>query len=116
MLDNFTIPVADLALKWTPRIIVASAAGYFSLGVAYKIGAMAHIDRIVIRILFPQVGYMGLGALMPTVQWYSAWSVRFVVGTAAALIYDLCERITLFVYRYFVPKENPVSDSAGVVG
>jgi hypothetical protein len=80
-------------LKWTPRTIVAGFAGYYSLGVAYEMGVMAAIDRIAIRILRHFMGYAGIGAFMPTFQWYSAWSVRIVSALGAGLLYDLTERI-----------------------
>src|SRR6202030_3659505 len=77
------------ALKWTPRTIIAGFAGYYSLGVAYERGIMAAIDRIAIRILYHFVGYAGIGALMPTIQWYAAWGVRIAAAFTTTLLYDL---------------------------
>lgn len=83
----------QFALKWTPRTIVAGFAGYYSLGVAYEMGIMAAIDRIAIRILRHFMGYAGIGAFMPTFQWYSAWGVRVASALGAGILYDLTERI-----------------------
>jgi hypothetical protein len=79
--------------KWTPRALVVGIGAYYGLGIAYEIGLMAAIDKIAIGILKKSVGYVGIGALMPTVQWYSSIGVRIAMGTAAALGYDLCLRI-----------------------
>lgn len=89
---------AQFFLTWTPRIIVAGFAGYYSLGIAYDVGIMAAIDRLAISILRDSIGYAGIGAAMPTFQWYSAWAVRTVAAGGAGLIYDLLERLTVFVY------------------
>lgn len=91
--------IAWFAVKWGPRVIIVALAGYYSLGVAYHMGVMAAIDRIAIDILIKQVGYAGIGAIMPTFQWYSAWAVRITVGLAAGLAYDLTTRIAYSVYE-----------------
>ena len=82
-------------IKWTPRAAAALIGGYYGLGIAYDLGLMALIDKVAIQILKHWVGYAGVGALMPTVQWYSAWSVRIVLGVGAELIYDLFEKATI---------------------
>lgn len=84
---------SHIALKWTPRLIIMGIAGYYSLGIAYNKGLMATIDRVAISILRHHVGYIGLGAAMPTFQWYSAWTVRTLAAIAAGILYDLIERI-----------------------
>lgn len=89
------------ALKWTPRMIVVGLAGYYSLGFAYDQGIMAAIDRQAIRILRHSMGYVGVGAFMPTFQWYSAWGVRITAAMGAALIYDLVEKITRSIFALF---------------
>lgn len=83
--------LANKAVKWGPQIIICGLAGYYSLGWAYKVGLMAAIDRIVIPILIDyfNVGYIALGALMPTIQWYSAWTVRITAALIADAIYEL---------------------------
>lgn len=103
-----SISLSDVLLKWTPRVIVGTLAGYYSLGVAYEWGFMAKIDRIAINFLVPHVGYAGLGAIMPTFQWYAAWSVRITAAIAAGILYDLSERIFLYVMSLLFDK----SDSA----
>jgi hypothetical protein len=98
---------------WTPPLIVGGFAGYYSLGFAYEKGVMAEIDRIAIRILRHKVGYVGLGVVMPTFQWYTAWGVRV---TAAAIAAGVCTgviKIGSFVYKRVKPvdcesKENSV--------
>lgn len=87
----------DILLTWTPRVIVAVIAGYYSLGIAYDTGLMAEIDKIAIQILKHWVGYAGIGALMPTFQWYSALAVRMVAATVAGLLYDLIERLVRYL-------------------
>lgn len=99
--DDFAMQASQFLMKWTPRIIVAAFAGYYCLGFAYDWGIMAAIDRIAIDILKTSVGYAGLGAAMPTFQWYSAWAVRTIAAASAGLLYDLTERSILFVYHQF---------------
>lgn len=91
------------AIKWTPRAIVAGVAGYYSLGIAYEKGIMAAIDRAAIYILRRTVGYAGIGALMPTFQWYSAWAVRVVAALSAGIVYDLAERAACAAYAALRP-------------
>lgn len=71
--DNFADQAGRFLMTWTPRVIVAAIAGYYSLGIAYEMGIMAAIDQVAISVLKDSVGYAGLGAVMPTFQWYSAW-------------------------------------------
>ena len=91
----------DILLKWTPRVIVCVVTGYYSLGIAYDTGLMAEIDRIAIPILKNWVGYAGLGAIMPTFQWYAAWAVRVIAAAIAGLIYDLLERLIICLINSF---------------
>lgn len=65
---------------------------------AYELGIMAEIDKIAIRILRPSLGYMGIAAIMPTFQWYSAYGVRIAAGITATLLYSLVERIMIAIY------------------
>lgn len=78
---------SQVVCVWTPQLIVGGFVGYYSLGFAYEKGVMAGIDQIAIKILKPKVGYVGLGAVMPTVQWYAAWGVRV---TSAAIAVGVC--------------------------
>jgi hypothetical protein len=84
-------------LTWTPRILIAGIIGYYSLGIAYDWGIMAAIDRVAISILRDTVGYVGIGVFMPTIQWYAAWSVQVISAACAGLLYDLVERLTVFI-------------------
>ena len=101
---SFSQDVFQFALRWTPRAIIAGIAGYYSLGVAYEKGVMAAIDRVAIRVFHHFFGYAGIGAFMPTFQWYAAWSVRIFSALAAGLLYDVAERIIIFSYRKFSPS------------
>lgn len=92
----------NFTLKYTPRAVVALYCGYYCLGVAYSSGLMAAIDKVAIKILVKQVGYVGLGAVMPTFQWYSAWAVRLAAALIGTLIYDLIEKIAKASYRWLL--------------
>ena len=97
------------AIKWTPRAIVAGLAAYYSLGIAYERGYMAAIDRVAIRTLRHWMGYAGIGAFMPTFQWYSAWSVRMVAALSAGVLYDMIEKVVRAVFARFslsIPSEE----------
>ena len=98
----------QFALRWTPRAIVAGIAGYYSLGIAYDKGVMSQLDRIAIKVFKHTVGYSGLGAFMPTFQWYAAWGVRITAAIVAGILYDLIERIVFFVYLklYKIPPDQ----------
>ncbi|HSX11182.1 MAG TPA: hypothetical protein VLF94_05660 [Chlamydiales bacterium] len=84
--------------KWTPRAIVVLIGGYYGLGIAYSCGLMALIDKIAMAIFGHVMGYAGIGAFMPTFQWYSAWSVRVAIAVVAGLIYDLIERAATYCF------------------
>lgn len=84
--------VKTFVIKWTPRVIAVAIGGYYGLGIAYELGLMALIDRVAIQIIKHFLGYAGVGALMPTVQWYAAWGTRITMGFAVGLIYDLVEK------------------------
>ncbi len=120
--DDFSSQASEFFFKWGPRVLVAAIAGYYSLGIAYEWGIMASIDKIAIPILKNSVGYAGIGAVMPTFQWYSAWGVRTVSAFGAGLIYDVGERVVLYAYHnlqdkiYGVPPpstSNAHSSSSG---
>ena len=87
-----TEKITGFLFTWTPRAIAVAVGGYYGLGIAYELGLMAMIDRIAIQIIKHFFGYAGIGALMPTVQWYSAWAARIAIGLATGLLYDLAER------------------------
>ncbi|GAB4190078.1 MAG: hypothetical protein Tsb0015_11020 [Simkaniaceae bacterium] len=97
--------IKNFVITWGPRAIFAVIAGYYSLGVAYDIGLMAAIDRVAIDVLKHYIGYAGLGAAMPTFQWYSAWAVRISAAAAGGLLYDVLERISLYVFHNCFPQE-----------
>lgn len=84
--------ISDFLMRWTPRALVVAVGGYYGLGLAYELGLMALIDQVAIQILKQTVGYAGIGAAMPTVQWYSAWAARIVIGLGSGIIYDFAER------------------------
>lgn len=84
-------------LTWTPRAIAVGVGGYYGLGLAYSSGLMAAIDKLAIPIIQHQLGYIGLGAIMPTFQWYAAWSARITFGALFALLYNIIERIILAI-------------------
>lgn len=84
---------ALIAVKWAPKAIIAGGVGYYSLGVAYDTGFMAKIDYYAIKVFRNSLGYTGLGAIMPTFQWYSAWTVRIGSAIVAAGIYDLTLKV-----------------------
>jgi hypothetical protein len=85
--------------KWAPRVLAVLVGGYYGLGLAYSFGLMAAIDKIAIATLKHYVGYVGLGAAMPTFQWYAAWAVRFTFGAFLGLLYDLIERIAEYLFQ-----------------
>ena len=89
----------DFLIKWTPRAIAVFVGGYYGLGIAYEWGLMAKIDRIAIRIIKHFFGYAGIGALMPTAQWYCAWGVRIGIGLCTGIGYDLIEKCAKACYR-----------------
>lgn len=112
--NNFSYQAAQFISTWGPRVIVAAVAGYYSLGIAYATGLMASIDSVAIPILVDSVGYAGLGAVMPTFQWYSAWTVRTIAALGAGIIYDVVERLAFFIYSkvqgcFSPPQETPIS-------
>lgn len=92
-------PITDFFVKWTPRAIAATVGGYYGLGIAYELGLMALIDQVAIQILKNFFGYAGIGALMPTVQWYTASGVQVIIALGAGLLYDLAERCANYVYE-----------------
>lgn len=107
--SDFSTQVQQFILTWTPRVAVGVIAGYYSLGVAYDIGLMAMIDKVTIYVLKSTAGYIGVGAIMPTVQWYSAWAVRTIAALGGGLLYDIGERAICAVYaRWNKPQSVPV--------
>lgn len=92
-------------VRWTPRAIAVVIGGYYGLGIAYDSGLMALIDKVAIQAIKHFAGYTGVGALMPTVQWYAAWGARVIVGFSVGLIYDRLEvlaKATIgFIENYF---------------
>lgn len=115
--DDFQTRASEFLLTWTPRLIFAAVAGYYSLGIAYDVGLMAAVDRVAIDILKNIVGYAGIGAVMPTFQWYAAWGVRVTAAAGGAAIWDLSFRTGRFFYHKvrdcFFPPVMP--SAAGIV-
>lgn len=98
--------IATKLARWTPRILIAGAAGYYVLGYAYSEGWMAAIDQIAMKIMrYYEMGYIAIGALMPNVQWYAAWGVRITAAFVAGLAYDLMERVFIASIPFFAPEE-----------
>jgi len=96
--------------KLTMRAIVGGLAGFYSLGFCYEQGIMAKIDDIAISLMLPSVGYAGLGAFMPTFQWYAAWGVRITAAFLATIVYDIAERVFIAAFQYlfgFNPIDPP---------
>jgi len=96
----------------TPRIIAAGLAGYYILGYAYVHGWMAQLDQLAMKII-PIVsqkifnyhmGYVAIGALMPTIQWWEAWAVRVTAASATLACYDLLERVLIYSNKIFAPN------------
>lgn len=81
-------------LQWGPRTIVAAFAGYYGLGYAYMNGITDQIDSVAKRIFYDYFGgYAGVGAFMPSFQYYSAWGIRAAAAIGAAATYDMGARI-----------------------
>ncbi len=114
--DDFTQHAKAMLLKWTPRLLVATFAGYYCLGMLYDYGVLAAIDKVAIVVVKHFVGYAGVGAAMPTIQWYCAWGARMAVAAAAGIGYDITERFALYVYHkirhHYYPASPPPSSSA----
>ena len=89
---------ADFLIKWTPRSLAVAVGGYYGLGIAYEMGLMALIDRMMIQALKHLFGYAGIGAIMPSAQWYAAWGARLVIGLGAGVLYDLGEKCARFCW------------------
>lgn len=92
---------ASFVIKWGPRAIAVAVGGYYGLGIAYELGLMALIDQVAIQIIKHFLGYAGIGALMPTVQWYGAWAVQIAIGLGTGLLYDLAERCAMHYLARF---------------
>jgi hypothetical protein len=104
--------VVRSAIKWTPRVIVAGFAGYYSLGYAYEMGFMHQIDLLAIAVIKRQAGgRVAIGALMPIFQPYAAWGVRLVAAGVASLTYSLVEYTVLRIYLAIYPKSGDVLPS-----
>lgn len=97
-IENLPNNWVSKAAKLPPRILIAGFTGYYSLGLAYYYEIMAAIDKIAIRIIKHFFGYAGIGAIMPTFQWYAAWGVRITAAGGATYLYHVVERIILAVY------------------
>lgn len=91
--------IKEFIIKWTPRAAAVAIGGYYGLGIAYEWGLMASIDQFAIQVIKHFAGYAGVGALMPTAQWYAALGVRVTIGIVAGVIYDLTERAALCIGR-----------------
>lgn len=102
--DNFFVKAGVRLGRITPRIAVAALTGFYILGYAYANGWMMAIDQIAIKVMrHYDMGYIAIGAIMPTIQWYAAWSVRLVAGLIAGLTYDFLERILMISFSFFTP-------------
>jgi hypothetical protein len=99
--------VKSFLIKWTPRALAVAIGGYYGLGIAYELGLMAVIDKIAIAIFKHSVGYVGIGAAMPTFQWYSAWAIRISIGLGVGGLYDLTERAAKNALSYLKSRFEP---------
>ena len=102
------LPFKNLAWKaarLTPRLVIGGLVVYYILGYAYMNGWMTAIDQIAMQVMrHYDMGYIVIGALMPQVQWYAAKGVQVAGGFAAALAYDLSERVVLCSIPFFTPE------------
>lgn len=105
--NNFFVRTGVAVARLTPRIAVAGLAGFYILGYAYANGWMAAIDQLAMKVMrHYNMGYVAIGALMPTVQWYAAWGVRVSAALAAGLAYDLLERVVILAASYFTSSHK----------
>jgi hypothetical protein len=102
---NKTLATSAKIRKWvvilTPRIVVITLGAYYGLGLAYYWGMMAAIDRVAIEAIRHFAGYAGIGAMMPTVQWYSSLAVRGIMATGAEFCYEIVEKLALKIIRAY---------------
>lgn len=112
--QTFAQEVERFFWRWTPQVLFACCVGYWSVGIAYELGIMASLDKVAIYFLKQHVGTIGVGALMPQFQWYSAWAVRTVAAAGAMIFYNLSERALGYLYhgiqnRFFGSPTPPSS-------
>jgi hypothetical protein len=100
--------VTTFVITWAPRAIAVAVGGYYGLGIAYDLGLMALIDQVAIEAIKHVLGYAGIGALMPTVQWYSAWAARILFGILAGVLYDLTEKVVKACWERF-SENRPIA-------
>jgi hypothetical protein len=98
---SFTSQATAFLTKWTPRAAAVAIGGYYGLGIAYDLGLLALIDQIAIQVLKTSFGYVGIGAIMPSFQWYAGWAVRIGIGLGVGLLYDLAEKCILASWAHF---------------
>lgn len=100
--------LTKFAVIYGPRLIILGLVGYASLGFCYHIGLIGYITELAIPIIKNQVGYIGLGAVMPTFQWYLAWGVRVVSVILAECILEsawfLCRTIAHFISNWLAER------------
>lgn len=90
--------IIKILCDWGPTAVITCVAGYYGLGIAYDLGVMARIDQIAIPILKNWFGYAGLGAIMPTFQWYAAWAVRLCCGAIAGFICKVMQMALVYIW------------------
>jgi hypothetical protein len=90
-----------------PPVILGTLSGYYSLGFAYEIGLMHQIDLLAIPLLRSLAGRMAIGALMPLVQWYSAYVVQIGTGLTVGFLYLALEWTACRIYFKIYPPKNP---------
>ena len=92
----------NLVANWGFVTVGSFVGGLYGLGFCYKLGVMARIDQIAMPILINWFGYAGLGAIMPTFQWYSAAAVRFCCAAVAGAVCLLIQKIACYLWGVFL--------------
>ena len=95
---TYFFKACKFGFHWTPRCCVAYYTGLHGLGYAYKNGIMCRIQFKAIEILYPRIGYAGLGAAMPRIDWYAACAVQSLCFIIGGILYDIVERVILFLF------------------
>ncbi len=94
-------------VKLTPCMVVSYYIGFWGLGYAYKHHIMMKIQMYAINFIFPYVGYLGLGAAMPWIDWIASrfiFSVCFFMGGTICLC---IEKVIYCVWTCIFSKKSP---------
>lgn len=106
--DNVFVKASIMIGRIGPRTIIGLAAGFYCVGYLYANGWMALADKATMYVMrdYLNMSYIAIGALAPTIQWYTQHTIRIGVGIAAALAYDLMERVVILSFSYFAPDTS----------